>query len=247
VEIEDLNMKLFYKKPIELFDSVVIHQPTIKEILNYGFSKFTLLLSPYRADIDMLNIDDENKKLYKNFDLFFFKTQFGERIFKIGNIDMLNLLIDSIKFYFKTDDIIVSDEHMCLVINKVFILDRDNFDYISSLIFKINKTTKPKFEKSPVFQNDRQRDVYEKIMKGREKSQQENSTNYETIMNNVVHGGDYFISYDYVENMSIYQLINTYESIMNKEGFNKNFSQYLAGAEPDKLDLTHWSQKLKIV
>lgn len=247
MDIEDLNFKLLFKRPIDIQNSCILFQPMIKEIIDYGFEKYSLLLSPYQADINMLEIKDENKNKFKNFDLFFLVTHDGEFLFKTNNKNMIDLLCESLKFYFKTDNVYIYNKEMCVIINDLYALNRDNFDDFASLIFAINKTTKPKFEKPPVLQNERQKDVYEKLMKGRMRNLKKCSTNYESIINAVIHGGDYFIPYEYIEKMTIYQLVNSYESIVNKDWYNKNFSQYLAGAEPDKLDLTHWSEKLKII
>lgn len=48
-----------------------------------------------------------------------------------------------------------------------------------------------------------------------------------------------------VANMNMYDLLLAFECFMSEESYERTYSQYLAGVDPKKLDLTHWSEKIK--
>jgi hypothetical protein len=70
--------------------------------------------------------------------------------------------------------------------------------------------------------------------------------NLSSIINVVMFGGNYYISSNEIKDMTVWQLLNAYKSILNKDSFYINFEQCLAGVDSKGLDLTHWSQKLRI-
>ncbi|KKQ13982.1 MAG: hypothetical protein US25_C0032G0015, partial [Candidatus Moranbacteria bacterium GW2011_GWE1_36_7] len=72
-------------------------------------------------------------------------------------------------------------------------LNRDNFDKFSELILKICGRERQKIEKSPIFENDRQRESWIKLQEGRKRNAKNNVVNIEDIINICEFGRDEYI------------------------------------------------------
>ncbi len=241
----DINKsKLLLGKPIYIDAFGTIYQPTLDEILDYDNYQLVNLI--FSTDIEMVGI--ENRELYKNFDVFFFKDVDGNYVYQYEGISMIDILIDILKFYLKKEDIFLyqkKDMIPIVVLDDNHVLYRDNFDELAKVMLLINHTEKASIEKPPKLKNEKHKDIWEKLKKGRER-QAEKRGGIETIINEVIHCGRSYISYKEIVQMTMYQLFNSYESIMKIDRFYTNFKQYLVGVSPDKLDLTHWSEALTI-
>jgi hypothetical protein len=105
------------------FYGLKIHQFTIGEIFEYGLEEYNNLLIPFSLTFDMFEMPLELHDKYKIFDLI------------ISNQQLCSMLIYSIKFFCKIDNIqIVSNG---LLINNTLI-NRDNFDELCEVILKIH-------------------------------------------------------------------------------------------------------------
>jgi hypothetical protein len=163
------------------------------------------------------------------------------------------ILLDSLKYYFRTNVELINktDEknqriYQFYNIGETGCLHRNNFDEFSDLILEINNIKRPEPEKLPEFKNERQRDVYMKLMEGRRRKSKQDNVNLVSIANAVQHGGKSFISYKEIMDMTIPQLYNSYSSILGVDFFEREYSKYLTGEKPENLDLTHWSERLKL-
>lgn len=236
--------------PIVLDGIGEVYQPTILEIFTYGLEKYNNLFVPLTLGIDFLNVDvlerQQFKEVYKDLDLFFFTTPNNEKIFKYKDIALLDSLVLLLKFYLRKEDIKVNEEERQIIINGSGIINRDNFNNFIDVIYKITNKEKPIVEPPKVFTSSQQKDVYDKLIAGRQRGLTKDILNLETIINSVVHGAKSFIPYREVVSMTTYQLMNTYNSILKVEQYQNNFQVYLVCGDPKGLDLTHWSQTLKI-
>lgn len=248
---------MIFSKEIEV-DDFIIKVPTINDIVKIGEEKYKELLIPYIISKDMVKCDEKIYNELKDFDLFFILGEYKE------NITLLDLLLESLKFYFKEDvfllngkdlkynnivdlgydDDILENIYFILVENNGLI-SRENFDYIADTILKINNTKKSKIEPEPKFENDRQKDIYNKIMEGRRRKAEREYDTFNDIIHVVQFGGKSFISYDEILKFTVCQLIDAFTTILCIDSFNINFGQYQAGADPKQLDLEHWINKIK--
>ncbi len=236
-------------KPI-VIDGITICQPTVSEVIDIGQEKFNEYVLPFMITKDMLTFNDENiKSQFKDFDLLFLEDKEYSPILKLEDgKSYLELLKDSLSFFLKInrENISILKSQFAVLISGSGIIHRDNFDKISDVFLVMSHLDKFKIEKIPEFKNERQRDIYEKIMAGRKRKAEKERVSFATIFNTVVHGGKSFIPYYEVEKMTIFQFYNSYKAIMGIENFNMTYSQYLAGVDPKKLDLTHWIEKIKL-
>lgn len=141
-------------------------------------------------------------------------------------------------------DEILSSIYLILIENNG-IIDRENFDIISNTILEINNAKKMEIEPEPEFKNERQRDIYNKIMEGRRRKAEKDAETIADMIDVVQFGGKSFVSYDEIEKFTIQQLMHAYITILNIDGFNISFGQYQAGVDPKDLDLEHWVNKIK--
>ena len=257
------KLKLRFAKEINI-NGFKIKIPVVKQIINLGEKAFGEYTMPYALSKDIIQCDKDIQSQLRDFDLFFMMSSKDDYLLKHDDVPFLHILLDSLKFYFQEDvslmtakdleyagvvdlgysDDILSSVYLILVENNG-IIDRDNFDVIANTILEINGAKKMKIEPEPEFKNERQRDIYNKIMEGRRRKAEKETETIADMIDVVQFGGKSFISYDEIEKFTIQQLIHAYITILNIDGFNINFGQYQAGASPKDLDLDHWTKKIK--
>ena len=217
-----------------------IHQPSIKEILEYGESEFSNLATPFVLTKELLGVPEDDTE-FSMYAYVLYITHFREAFF------------DALSFFMKIDkeeDIKIyqsENNEAIIVIKERTMITKENFDELGDIVLKICMMKRQKPEKMPEFKNDRQRDIYMKIMEGRRRKSAEESMSLADIINSVCHGGKSFIPYREVIEMTMYQLYNSFGSIITMDTYDREYRQYIGGADPEDLDIKiHWSQKLKI-
>ncbi len=258
------NLQLRFAKEIKI-NNFTIRIPRVKDIIEIGEKKYNQFLRPYFITKNIIKCDSDILNQIKNFDLFFMPGKDNKPILMYNDeISFLDLLLESLSFYFNENvsllnardlkynnivdlgysDDILSQIHYILVENNGLV-DRENFDDIADVILKINNIKKTEIEPEPEFENDRQKDIYNKIMEGRRRKAEREYYTFNDIIHVVQFGGKSFISYDEILKFTVYQLIDAFTTILCIDGFNINFGQYQAGADPKQLDLEHWTNKIK--
>ena len=178
-------------------------------------------------------------------------------VYNMNHLELLEKVIESLKYLLRVDDVIIDEENMALVVygnsgelggkvDKV-IIDGELFDGICEYVLMINCEERSKVEPKPVFKDEKTRLEYEELMAEREKieaikrkSQKFSMFNY--IYSYVVHsdGGDY----DKYLNCSYYRLMDRYKILMDKEPYEHNL-RMIGVADSKDLDLKHWIEKLR--
>ena len=257
------NLQLRFNKEIEI-NKFKIKSPTVRDIVDIGEEKYRKYLIPFTTSKEILNYDDEILKDIKDFDLFFIKTSEGKYVLEYEEMPFISILLDSLEFYFKEKALLLTGKDLKYggivdfgypddVLSNIFfilienngIIDRDNFDDIADMILKINYAKKMKVDKPPEFKNERQRDIYNKIMEGRRRKAEKESETFADMIDVVQFGGKSFVRFDEIEKFTVQQLIHSYITILSIDNFNINFGQYQAGVDPKDLDLDHWTKKIK--
>lgn len=236
----DNKIRLFMGRDI-IFYSEKIKQPTIGEIIDLGWSKFfNEICLPYMINFEYVGIDEnyikDNK--IKIFDLFWLPNKIGEKT-------LLQILIESLVFIFKTENISVDTKEMSITINDL-VINRDNFEELASYcrdIFKVQPYKKEEKEEVKVPEHLRQR--YEKYKIHQQNNKKDSSLEILKSMNYIVHY-QYSLDYKSMLNLTIFQFFNTQDSYVGKEYYENNLQSVFAGADAKKIDLTHWMNKLKI-
>lgn len=217
---------------------------TVKDLAILGEDGYQDFLTPFRLHLGCYGIDDIHT--YKDFDLFFAKNK-NKELFEIptkkGNKKIQNMLLKSLSFIFK-EEIFLLD---CAIAVGNKLIHRDNFDELCNIILKSLHSEKIEIEETPIFQNERQRDIYEKLMAGRQKDAEKNQLHFDIIIKTVALSMGKLTHDPLIKNMTLWQLIDNYQSVMAKESCQVNFSYLAAGVDTNKskLDLTHWSEKIK--
>lgn len=245
VKDESFKLKLLYNIPIQLSNGLYVYPLTSCDIAKIGYNNYQCYLSYLIAEpSDYFQDSEVDLTNVTTFDIIMVNVLQNESECK----DMIK---GALKLFLKEDINIVESHEVIIIgdinnVDKCICLDSNMLEEIKKILKLQNCIVDRQKEKTPVFANDRQRDVYEKLKKGRERNLSENSVSISSIINAVIHGGKSFISYDDVSRMSIFQLYNTYEAMFKVENYYQNFKMLLAGASSENVDLKHWSQTLKI-
>lgn len=221
-----------------------LNQPTMSDILKNGQDYYDLLTYPFLVDLSKV-ISDEQSMEYKPFDLFFLSRDNSEFLLQQQGIPLLVILVEALKLYFDVE-IELSMDTKTINIKDQGVINGDNFEELCDVVRQINDKTPQEDEKPPVFQNERQKDIYEKIMAGRKRQQMRDQVNLSTIINTVVHGGKSFIPYREVMQMTFWQLLNSYKTILQMDNWKTNYPVMTVQIDPKDMDLSHWNKLIKI-
>lgn len=243
---ESTKLQLISGIPINVNGVCDVYPLKIGEIAKLKYENYQIYLSNMIADPKDYfdNMDNKNEVDYtdiRSYDIIV-------NSFKYGDDNYKNFITNVMQTFLKEDVYFLFDECIFGIgkIEDCRIIDSNIFEEIKRILKLQNCIKDIVEEKKPNIQNERQRDVYEKIMAGRKRKEQENAINFVTIYNSIVHGSKSFVPYSEVNNLTVYQLYNTYESIFKIETYQQNFKMLLAGAKSEDLDLKHWSQAIKI-
>jgi len=258
------KLQLRFANEVEVGD-FTIKIPKVKDIVRIGEDKYNQLLKPYFITKDVVGLNSGVFNQINNFDLFFISGEDGKnKLLQDDGVPYLDVLLESLKFYFSEelcelnglhlkdeygvdfgyDDDVLSQINYILVENNGLI-DRTNFDDIADMILKINFTERKEIKPEPKFKSKRKKDIYNKIMEGRRRKQEKDAHTIADMVRIVQFGGKSFINFDTIQEFTIYQLIDTYMSILSIDSFNIKFWQYHAGADPKELNLEHWTEEIK--
>ena len=199
----------------------------------YTITEYNNLTSLYEKihDYEMFFVTFANGKKMS------IKDEYGDEI------ELIQLLKESIDFIFKCDCEILYELYAFDLKDGRFITGL-NYEQICDIIIKTNACDKIKTEEPPTFENDRQRDVYYKLQQGRNRGSKKDKLSIKKLLNIVMVYTRYQIN-DIIKNMTIHQLFNTYSSLSAEDGYKVNQSYIPVVADMSKLDLEHWSIKLK--
>ena len=223
----------------------VIYQPKIINLVDKDIVK---LLYPYSLSLDLFNnIKDYN--VVSIYDLFFLKKD-KEFFFKNKNNEpIIYDLIDSLKLFYNTENVILNFEKQIININNSINITRYNFDLLSEIILQINLKQKIKKEedKKKKFLGKRQKAIYEKIMKNRERYAKKNELLIEDMIALLVHNNIRPFSYKEVTELTYWQLVYSYKQIINIISY-ETYIKYQTSMKFDvKENKKHWLETIKFI
>lgn len=196
--------------------------------------KYNMLILPFLVDIDDLNIAEGN--LSENINIF---------DILVFNKDNLSMLLDGISFFCKTDKIIFDEQKGVLYIGDGYI-DKNNFEDFSKIILESNSKQKVKKEKPPENMTEKQKEIWEKLQKGRQRALEKSQIDLADLINICQFGGDYYIPMRDISQWTLWNIARCYKTILGKSSYQDSFDIYCVTGEEKLIKNRHWSDLIKI-
>lgn len=231
--IPNLLVYLETQKEIK-FNDITIYQTSLDEILEYDIDKYNMLILPFLLDMEDFDIQDND--LIKDMNIF--------DIFMLNN-ETLIMLLDSISFFCKTNEINLDEQKGVLYIGDGYI-DRNNFEDFANIILKINAKQKLEKEKPPKNMTERQRDTWEKLQAGRQRAYAKSQVDLSDLLNVCEFGGDYHIPMKEILTWTMFNIGRCYKSILGKSNFQELFDIYCVTGEDKLIKNQHWTDLIKV-
>lgn len=231
--IPNLYTYLIAQKNIN-FNNIIIYQITLNEILDCGIDEYNMLILPFLLDIDDLEISDK-------------ESISGMNIFDILllNSDTLNILLNSISFFCKTDKISLDEQKGCLYIGDGYI-NRENFNEFSDIILKMNGKQKISKEKPPKNMTEKQKDIWEKLRAGRKRALEKSQIDLSDLINVCQFGGSFYICLQEILGWTMFNIARCYKTILEKSNYQELFEIYCVTGEDKLIKNQHWTDLIKI-
>lgn len=231
--IADFLIYLETQKQIK-FNDIIIYQPPLNEIIDYGVDKYNMLLVPFLLDVSDFDFADESiiEKI---------------SIFDILTLEQnLPLLLNSIGFFCKVDEMSFDEQKGTLYIGENGFIDKNNFAEFAEIILQINAKQKPKKEIPPKNMTDKQRDIWEKLQAGRRKAMEKSQIDLCDLISICQFGGHYYISMSEILQWTMFNLTRCYKSIIGKSNYQDLFDIYIVTGEEKLIKNQHWTDLIKI-
>lgn len=220
--------------PILLKDGLgTIHPFTIRYMIenNLDYGEF---MRPFLIRKDLL--EDMPDDIY-DFDLFFITSNSEE---------MMENLVNSLKILYKTEDVKVMNTIKIILINNEIIIKKENFTYLADVILEMMYATRVKPKKRiQKYKNPQLQATWEKLQRYREKEEKKKELNMADIMNMLIHINSTF-DYDKVLNLTYYQMMNSYLTLMRKDSYDEFVMYKTSGQFKIEKDVKHWTVESKI-
>ena len=231
--LQNLYIYLITQKQIK-FNDITIYQPSLNKIIEYGIDDYNMLMLPFLLDID--DFEGLEKHTDGDIDIFDILTLTQES---------LSILLDSISYFCKTEEISFDEDKRVLYIGDGYI-DRNNFKEFSEIILKINAKQKTKKEKPPKDMTEKQRDIWEKLQQGRQRKLEKSQIELCDLINICQFGGEYYIPKDDILEWTMWNIARCYKNIIGKSNFKESFEVYCVTGEEKLIKNQHWTDLIKI-
>lgn len=238
------KLYLLTGQPIDFNKLGKIYQPTLKEIANIGFKNFNQFISFLIFEIEELelNLDEESLKELnlETFDIILLNCKhenFREKI------------IFGLSFFLK-EPVYFNENHGFFFIGDMFdqkFISKENYEEIKKIIKKIcyineNKINEPEYNpkgkgaKKLAEQMKKNRETIAKIKAKRSSSK----TDFADLISSFCVYGN--IDITKIWNLSYYQFNEQFYRSQLFEDYNIKIKSLLAGADPKKIDVKHYTE-----
>lgn len=226
----DIRLQLITQQQI-IFNGIKIYQPSLSEIIKIGIEEYNYQLLPFIVDIETLNLPIQASEM---------------SIFDILTLENnLPILLTAIKQFCRLSEMKFDESLKRLYIDNGY-LDRKNFKEFSDIILKINSKERPKIEKTPNFTSNKQKEIWDKIQKGRKRKESTNQLYLFDMINVCEFGGEYHIPMSEIMTWSLWRISNCYKTILSKSGYKDSFNIFLVSGEKELIENKHWLEQIKI-
>lgn len=167
----------------------------------------------------------------------------------LSNQEYFTLLYESLLLLCKTSDIKIkiddpNNPELFFDDNKSS-LNKNNFDEFADIVLLSGGKERYKPEVIPVFETPEGYERWKKYEENKKKYTKKEDSSLANLINVVQSGGFSYVSEELIKKWSVWKLINSYNSTINRDGYDKQYSQYLVTGKPDNIK-EHWSELLKV-
>lgn len=242
----------------------VIRQPKLIDYINRGMEMSTFS-HPFVLDKEMIiNKNEEIEKALEDVGGLKFLSIYNE-LTKESNKErnqkgIIELLIDSLSLLYDINDIndfeYMSTLPAIVIKSKGVLITDDNFSYLAKLVVEmlridIEEMRKRIREERKLAEQEENEDPLlkrfrEMEKKFKEKTGKNEENSFFDLINVVVHGQE-LIDYDRVFNMTVYQLKNSYNTIIKKEVYNVSLMHRTSPNFQPTEDFKLWEEKAHVV
>ena len=230
-----------------------VRQPRVSEVVDIGEDAFNDLIYPFiltsEAVFNGQDNSDELSAKYSIYQLYFATMGEGEFILDgiFGGKSALDALKDSISYFLNVEskDIQFLTQRKKIVIGEC-VIDEQDFIALRKIIQLVVSREDIAFEKVPKNMTERQRDIWEKLQRGRRNTARRDALYLQDMINVVSFGGSTYIPLDSIERMTFYQLRNAYKSVMSMDAYKMGMDYKLSPKYEVKDDVEHWTKSLRI-
>lgn len=230
-----------------------VYQPSMKEVVDMGEDLFQSLIMPYILTTDAVFTGADNEeelvRKWSIFELFFLKGDEGTTILDkavFNSEGALEVLKHSLSYFLRADDIKVLEKRQKIVVNKSYLIDKNEFENLRKVIQGVLGRKDIEVEKPPKNMTKRQKDIWEKLQKGRRRKAEKDAVHLQDIANYVSFGGTSYIAPREIDEMTYFQFYNAYKSIIGMDTYRTAMQYKLSEKFDVKDDIKHWLETLKI-
>lgn len=249
------KLKLLMGRPIPCFEegNIFAYQPIIKSIVDIGEDVFQSYITPYVITSESIfnGLENENELIeqFHIFDLFFLKDEHGncpldKAVF--NGKKSLDVLRESLSYFIRTNNIDILFNRKKIIIDNSYLIDKNEFIRLRRIIQEIVGRGDIEFEKTPKNMTKRQKDIWLKLQKGRRRKAERNAIYLQDIINFTSFGGKTYIPPREIEQMTYFQLMNAYQSIVGIESYEIGMQYKLSQKYDVKDNVKHWTETIKI-
>ncbi|MCT4597468.1 MAG: hypothetical protein N4A50_06270 [Vallitalea sp.] len=233
---EDVYLKLLLQEPIYIKDMGLIYQPLIKDIVEIGEEKLNKYIGAISISKELL-INAETKDLdsITNFDV----------IFSLPDKDYQKTLIEAIQF-FTNQKVYFLQEVWFVTVGKQGRLHKNNYDEFVDIVLKMFNRQRVKSDyKRTDKMSEKQKEIYYKITKHRREQEEKNRFLLSDIINVVKHGGTSFITKEQIKNMTYFELMKCFETIISKYNYGEFLMYRTSPNFKVEESVQHWTISIK--
>lgn len=253
----DLEFYYMSGKPIDLrhLGLGVVYQPKLRDFIDNKID-ISFFSQPFLFDKEIIsNKKDGVDELVKDLGKLGFLIIYSELATLEQDENILDLLVKSLKFIYKTDDIIVAKTICKIIIDGSIIIGDSELQLISDIVIEMLRVDKEEIikkiqEKNKEAERDALDDEFERRAKAHaERLRKKNNSKDFSLMDivNVVVHSQANIDYDRVFDMTLYQLKNSYETLIKKEMFTINLMHRISPNFKPSEELKLWEENAHIV
>lgn len=228
----------------------VVYQPRLKDFLREGLGVLEFSHSFLFNKEMILNKKESIDDLIKDLGKLSFLIVYNEIVVGsgAGDFNLIELLTRSLKLIYKTDDVAIIKTLGKIIINKNIIIGDEEFEFLSDLILEMLRLDKNDLKPEKTKEEDSEilNEFERRAKKYQEKKKGSNDSSLMDIVNIVVHSQS-VIDYEKVFDMTVYQLRNSYETVIKKEVFNVNLAHRISPNFKPSEDFKIWEENAKVV
>lgn len=260
-----LDLEYFYLSglPIDVRHKQlgIIHQPKLIDFLNKGLEMSTFS-HPFLLNKEMIvNRNEEMEEALAGLGRLKFLVVYDNLTSRSREDSkqkgIIDLLVKSLSLIYKTEDVVVMETLPAIVIGRDVLITDENFDYLSDLVVEmlridIVEMRKRIEEERKRKENEEEEDPLLKLFRQKEKefkektNKRDDENSFFDLINVVVHSQG-VIDYERVFNMTVYQLKNSYNTIIKKEVYNASLMHRISPNFQPSEDFKLWEEKSCVV